>query len=440
MASVGEGNPSGEVIPARRHIPPVLGWLGAILLFALAVAIATRTVVVNLEADLTAAGGSLWDFRDASFYSVRAVLDGLVPYDVNDYFVAYPVAQEFPLLPPSFLVLHAPFQAVAFTTAATAMTAISLIGIVAMSAWVLFLARYPVRPVAVLVVSGLAILSNGGRNLLFSGQSSLVFIAGAYLAITSVRVAPGSVGVFIALIKPSFGLPVAALLASSGRWRRAVVGSSVAFVVSAVLMVPFIAWSGGVGDLIDTLSDNATFSAASEWVALETTTGRVDFAATIAMVTDLVPSGVGEIVIGFGLIAIGAGVLWVRRRTVWGGTHRDAAVILIVLATVLGVYHSFYDLLILLLPAVLLTRSDFAGGSVSRPLRWSLLGLVLFASFNPFRIDQVISALTDSERLVRVLGPGLTGVSLSVAFVLTAVVVARVPEPMTGHSVREHID
>jgi hypothetical protein len=440
MTSVGDGSPYGEAGPVRRHIAPVLGWLGGIALFAIAVAIATMTVIVNLEGDLTAPGGSLWDFRDASFYSVRAVLDGLVPYDVVAYFAAYPVAQEFPLLPPTFLVLHAPFQIAAFATAATAMTAISLIGIVALSAWVLRLARYPIRPVIVLVVAGLAILSNGGRNLIFSGQSSLVFIAGAYLAITSVRVAPGSIGVFVALIKPSFGLPVAALLAASGRWRRAVVGSAAAFVVAAVLMVPFIVWSGGIGDLVDTLSDNAAFSAASEWVSLETTTGRVDFAATIAMVTGFVPSGVGEIAIGVALIAIGAGVLWVRRRTVWGGPHRDAAIVLIVLATLLGVYHSFYDLLILLLPVVLLTRSDFAGGSVSRSLRWSLLGLVLFASFNPFRIDQVIAALTDSQRLVRLLGPGLTGLSLLIAFVLTAVVVARLPDPMTGHSVRENID
>ena len=217
------------------------------------------------------------------------------PLRRHAYFAAYPVAQEFPLLPPTYLVLHAPFQIVAFPTAATAMTAIGLLGIVALSAWVLSLARYPIRPVAVLAVSGLAILSNGGRNLLFSGQSSLVFIAGAYLAITSVRVAPGSIGVFVALIKPSFGLPVAALLAASGRWRRAVVGSAAAFVVSAVLMVPFIVWSGGIGELVDTLSDNVAFSAASEWVSLETTTGRVDLAATIAMVTGLVPSGVGEI-------------------------------------------------------------------------------------------------------------------------------------------------
>ena len=427
MTTTAEGSSHDEAIPARKRFPPVLGWLGGFALFAFAVAIATRTVIVNLEADLTAAGGSLWDFRDANFYSVTAVLDGLVPYDVTAYFAAYPVAQEFPLLPPTFLLLHAPFQVVAFPTAATTTTAIGFLGIVALSVWVLSLARYPIRPVAVLVVSGLAILSNGGRNLLFSGQSSLVFIAGAYLAITSVRVAPGSVGVFIALIKPSFGLPVAALLAASGRWRRAVVGSAAAFIVSALLMVPFIVWSGGIGDLVDTLSDNAAFSAASEWVSLETTTGRVDLAATISMITGLVPSGVGEIAIGVALIVAGGGVLWVRRDTVWGGTHRDAAIVLIVLATLLGVYHSFYDLLILLLPAVLLTRPDFAGGSVSRPLRWSLLGLILFASFNPFRIDQVIAALTDSERLVRLLGPGLTGLSLSIAFVLLAGVIARLP-------------
>jgi hypothetical protein len=111
-------------------------------------------------------------------------------------------------------------------------------------------------------------------------------------------------------------------------------------------------------------------------------------------------------------------------------------VVLVCLVTVIGIYHSFYDLVILVLPAVLLTRRDFAGGAADDRLRWAMFGAIIIAAFNPFRVDLVARALSHTPRAVEILGPGLTGASLAVALVLAVTVIWRLPTRVTGHMVR----
>jgi hypothetical protein len=297
-----------------RPIARVALWVGAIGLFVLAVGVVTRGIVGTLTNDLTAPGGAFWDFRDAGYFPVRAVLDSVVPYNVVEYFASYPVAQEFPLLPPTYILIHFPFILLSLPAASTAMFAVNLVAIVALSAWSVSLARYRVTPVAVLVVSGLMILSNGGRNVLNTGQITLLFVAGIYLALTARRDSLGSVGVFASLVKPAMGGPVVILLLASGRVRRALIGAGAAFVMSFVLMLPMVGWAGGLADLIDILMDNLSYSASSPWISLETTTARIDVTATIAMLLDVVPSRGTEIAIGFAVIGA-AGYALNSRRT-----------------------------------------------------------------------------------------------------------------------------
>ncbi|MGI9584368.1 MAG: hypothetical protein ACR2N7_02130, partial [Acidimicrobiia bacterium] len=113
------------------------------------------------------------------------------------------------------------------------------------------------------------------------------------------------------------------------------------------------------------------------------------------------------------------------------GTNWDAAIVLICLATLTSVYHSFYDLGILLLPILLLTRKDFAGG-IANTWRIPILAALLVASFNPFRVDALIHGLSFSPRTLQILSPGLTGLSLLVALVLVGVVIVRMDQTKQG--------
>jgi disulfide bond formation protein DsbB len=142
-----------------------------------------------------------------------------------------------------------------------------------------------------------------------------------------------------------------------------------------------------------------------------------------------------ETLVGVVVIGCAAALLFMRRDAFAHGHFGDAAIVLICLATVTGIYHSFYDLVILVLPAILLTRSDFAGGRTARALRWTTLGAVLFAGFNPFKVDTIARLLPESSRLQEILGVGLTGAALLVAFCLAAVVVWQIPSPVSDHFV-----
>ena len=404
-----------------RRVPLIVAWIVAAAAFVVASGVVVWTITSNLTADLTQIGGSLWDFRDASYYSVSAWFDGLVPWDVASYFDAYPVAQEFSLLPPTYLVLHAPLQLLSIVPASAAIVGLNLIGCVAMAAWSLRLARYRVTPLAVLVASSLVIVSNGGRNVVYNGQSSLVFTAGVYLALTAASVGAGSAGVFIALIKPAFGIPVAALLVAAGRVRRSVIGVIAATVTSALLMIPFIARAGGIGALLDILADNVSYTADSPWFAFATTTSRIDATATIAMVFDVEPPTVIEVALGLLVLAVAAWAVASRRSVLVGRTW-EAVIVLVCVATLLTVYHSVYDLVLLILPTFLVVRRDFAGG-VPNPVRWTIAGALLFAEFNPFKWNSLVGAITDSLDVNQLLGPGLTGVALVIAFVGSVIVV-----------------
>lgn len=411
----------------HRRVPPAVAWVLGAGAFVAAVGIVVWTIASNLTSDLTLLGGALWDFRDASYYSVTAWFDGLVPWDVASYFDTYPVAQEFSLLPPTYLVLHAPFQLLSFVPATVAIVALNVVGCVAMAAWSLRLARYRVTPIAILIASAVVIVSNGGRNVIYNGQTSLVFAAGVYLALTASSAGPGSVGVFVALIKPAFGIPVAALLLAAGRVRRAVIGVVAATVTSALLMVPFIARAGGLGALIEVLVDNISYTADSPWFAFATTTSRIDATATLAMVFDVEPPPLLEAAIGLLVLGVAAWAIG-SRRSVLAGRTWDVVIVLVCVATLLTVYHSVYDLVLLILPTFLVVRRDFAGG-IPGTLRWTVAGALLFAAFNPFKWNSVVGAITDSLDVNQLLGPGLTGLALLIAFVGSVIALRGRGEP-----------
>jgi len=402
-------------------------WIGAITAAVLALAFIIRTAVVNYTTDLDAVWGTFWDFRDGTYYAVRAALDGRVPWDVPDYMANYPVGQAFRTNPPTYLAVHAPFALLGYSAAAITMLIVNMVGIVLLTRWSLMLARF--RPTALVVVgvSTLVAVSTAGRNVLFSGQSAILFTVGTYLALTASRERIGASGVFVSLIKPTFGVPVTLLTAAAGRTKRAWRGAAAATVVAAVLMIPFIGRAGGLGPMIDILFDNLTGATNSIGISPETSTGRIDIPIVFARFFGIVLSSSIQNLLT--LIVFGcAALLLYRRRTVFSlGTYNDAAIVLICFAVATGIYHSVYDMIVLVLPVFLLTRDDFAGGAVSSRMRLATLGAILVAAFNPFKIDTIADMLAGSESLNGFLGPGLTAGALLVGLSRAAAMVWNLP-------------
>ena len=394
-----------------------------------ALAVVVHAIGTTYTTDLSAPGGALWDFRDAGYFPVKAALDGIVPYDVGHDFATYPVAQEFPLLPPTYLLIHSPFQLLSLTAASVAVVIINIGAVAVFAWWCLKLGRYRYSLTAVILIAAAVLVSNGGRNVVYTGQASFLFISGVYMAILASQESKGAAGVFVALIKPSFGVPLAFLLITLGRYRRTVTGAFAAASLSAVLMVPFTIWAGGLGPLWRTLTDNLAYSDDSHWISLATTTARIDLAATVASIFDVVPPGVVELLISLAVLGATGAVLVARRAHLNRPRVFDAAVVLICTAMLTASYHSFYDLPLLVLPILLVARRDFADCHASEPARWLLIGSLALASFNPFRVDMVRESLATHPRLVEILGPGMTGAAIFIAFVVTIRLVWHLPRP-----------
>ena len=98
-----------RLVQAFDRLPRWVRVVGAMVAFASVATWLTVTTwhgLSNSRLDV----GLHTDFRDAIFYPVVALRDGVNPYNADSYFVHYPVGQEFPLYTPIHLLLHAPLQ------------------------------------------------------------------------------------------------------------------------------------------------------------------------------------------------------------------------------------------------------------------------------------------------------------------------------------------
>jgi hypothetical protein len=171
------------------------------------------------------------------------------------------------------------------------------------------------------------------------------------------------------------------------------------------------------------LLHNAKYSAQTVGFSLATTTGRVDASAAIARTFGIVPRTEVEYFIIFGLLGIAAYVVFRSRRALSGPQAGDVLVVVTCVTTVTTIYHSVYDLMILVLPMILLVRRDFAGGVVRRSYRLAILGALAVACFDPFKLNFVVTKFGESSRAIELLGPGVTGMALIVALVMSLIVV-----------------
>ena len=87
---------------ARSGLGRVVGTVLAVAAFAGAAAWLADSTWQHIEPTRQDRGFQT-DFRDAVYYPVVALTDGVNPYDPARYYLSYPVGQEFPLYSPVHL-------------------------------------------------------------------------------------------------------------------------------------------------------------------------------------------------------------------------------------------------------------------------------------------------------------------------------------------------
>jgi hypothetical protein len=366
--------------------------------------------------------GMLTDFRDAIYYPLRALFDGVNPYDAPAYYGHYPVGQEFPLWSPVHFVVHAPVLLLPFEESRAAYFGVTLLLILVLAWCSIRLAGHRVSVATVFGLGALLLLTEPGKLDLRAGQPAAIIILGCYLALASSerRWPAGAAGVALAFIKPTFGIVLVVLLICRRQVRAAIAGLGATVAVSIAFALPLADAAGGFGNLIDTLRTNLDVTSRSPQSRLGSSL-RIDAASTLARFTGLRPSEAVGTVIGLAILAVGAALVWRLNRTVAGSNRSELAVTLACLIVLTSTFHVPYDLLLLTWPVLMLVRRTPPDVPAwSRRVRTAVLVLVLVPIVDPLSWSAVNNSLGAAPGAKRLLGVTAQGLCLIVALGLTA--------------------
>jgi glycosyl transferase family 87 len=384
-------------------IPAWLPWsrrrdlLLSILAFGLVVAAISYRVLTNLNVpgQPEAPRWGLVDFRDVIYYPVVSFLDGHNPYDAVAYLRTYPVAAPFALYGPHTLVVHLllgllPLRAAEFVYYAMTLSLTPLLALV-----VLRLCDLAATPARVFGLAALILLSRPGESTLFLGQYTTTVVLGMYLALQYAQRRPwlAGLGVAIAALKPTFGVPLVILLLVSGTVRAVVIGVAIAAALAVVPTAMLVGQAGGLAAFLRVLQENRSVFSTGQHFVPATSVTRID---AVALAGRLVGTPLGDPVeCGITLAILLLGVLGVRRLSHSANPASRQMLFALTCLTVLTcVYHQGYDALLLAQPLVALSTGRIASaGLFSRPLQSMLVALLAVPAFNYVGTYAAVGAL-----------------------------------------------
>jgi len=414
--------PPGTGAPPRGRRGRSRTWAALASVLALgtfvgACAYVTDTItgqVAQRRSDVT---GLLQDSRDAVYYPVRALLEGVNPYDsrgLGPYFTRYPVGQEFPLYSPLHLLVHLPFGFLGLDGARWAYLGFSFALAPLLAAVALHLARLPVTVATTFGLGALVVASVPGRWSLYNGQPTFLPVLGCWLALAGRedRPALGVVGVLLALTKPSFGVPLVLVLLARRQLRVAAWGAGIGVAVSAAVSVRLLDASGGFGGFWRALRSAYEVTTTSEQSEVRSI-ARIDGASAIARTFGLRPSPTGAAVIGLVLLAGALVALWRLHGRRPDAGRTDLSVTLACAGIVVATFHAWYDALLFIWPLLLLVQAPADPSLWPARLRTAVMVVVLVSVLNPFDVGPLRTAIGGARRAVsgtRVTGLGLLGV------------------------------
>ncbi len=367
-----------------------------------------------------AAPWALIDFRGTVYDPTVRFLDGGNPYD---RIIA-------PFLPSSFL-LHLPFGLLPFRTASE----LYFVAVVALTIGVAYasfkFSGLRARAAGVTFVAALILLSRPGQWNLLLGQLAAQLTLATYLALYYARSRPAlsGVGLAIAMIKPTFGFPLAVLMLARGDTRAVLLGCGIAGAVNLPLLAIAAGRAGGIGKLAVQIAEVQREVEMRAWNNPAISIARVDGTALISRLIGVPLTGLAQVPVA--MAVLGWAVLALRTmRGVTGDRARfSASASIICPAILLCVYHQAYDMVVLTLPAVALAYSLVPGALRTSRLRKFLLGLIVMLAANYAATGAVLDHLRPSRELWLII-TSLNGAGLLIFLVVCSFTVGRSrPEP-----------
>jgi hypothetical protein len=380
-------------------------------------AIVTAALALNYHANATLNRSlvqgrgdvALADVRDAGYYPAKAWLHGVNPYDPVAFraFNAN-IGQDFPLYSPLHIALHLPLAPLTREGARETFYWLSLGLVAVLAALALRVGgRRPTFETTAVCFAGVLVTHPGALSLISGQTGPLLAIGGALALVGSVPLA-APLGIALALSKPTFGVPLVAVVLARGRTRPALIGAAVGTVVSLVMALRLVI-ANGFTEFVDGVADglHATARIGSG--------KRVDAASTIARLLDIEPPLIFEIV---SALVLGGIACWVIHLVTRRFPTSDLGLLLAFLTPPLLLFHGSWDLITLIPAFVLALRPDPARVLTDR-LRWGIVALLLYALVNP--ASTRFADAVYSSRLRGILGMTVRSLAVGGAWTLALV-------------------
>jgi Glycosyltransferase family 87 len=396
----------------------------AILLAGSAFLLATGLVTWRAVDELGAAGvptvegWALKDFGDVLYYPGLALVDGYNPYDVPAQVARYPVGAGIVGYAPHTILLHLPFVVLPYRAALWCYFAFVLGLTVLLAALGLRFAGIGAAPARVLAVATFLVLSNPGRLNLLYAQLTLQVVIATHLVLHGTERRPwlAALGVGIALMKPTFGVPLAVLLVlGRGETRVVTLGAALAGAGSLVAMLWLVPAAGGIAAFVRSFIDGLGVLRGEWFNAADSSWTRVDAVAVLGHTLGRPTTFAEEVVIG--VTVLGVGVIGLRRLGQENvRLNAPASLTLVCLTLLIFHYQQVYGALLLVLPVLSLAVSrEGLPAAPAGPLRWVLVGLMLVPFINVLSAARIVGALGSSSILGRAL-TSLSGAALVAAW------------------------
>lgn len=318
------------------------------------VAVAIAGVAIATVAHAATTGG---DFRLSVWYPGQALFHGRDPYDIASFEHYYGSHQVeafssgwFPFYSPVHLWLAVVFALFPVAVASALWFVLNLGGVLAIAAVVARALDRRLGGPAIVAITGFLVLSRPGRATLEQGQTTVIYVLLTYVAWSQVRRRPwlAALALACALGKPPFGLPLFALIVARRLWPVALRAVAILIGISLPIVIWLTVNAGSPVALWRAIAHNLSYTDHNPLDA-PGSPGRIDGLSLIARHLHGHFGGGAEV--GAFVVVVGVAAAFIAgaaRRPGWPLT--PAVVLLLGVATVVGVAHEYYDLLLLAWP------------------------------------------------------------------------------------------
>ena len=413
----------------------------AVFATALVIAVLRVTTLSGLFGVRLAMPKALNDFKAAVYCPTVVFVNGGNPYDRNQLLRACPArvycrvsavepggpppeqpgnpqdcvtSDVFPLYLPATLILHAPLALLPIDAAALVYFILTVVLSIVV-VWVgLRFAGGSAESGEVLLGAGLLLLSRPGQWNLLLGQVALELTLATYIALYAARRSPALSGfaLAVAAYKPTFGFPLAALMAARGNGPALLWGAGFGIALNLPPTLLLVGRAGGLGPFVDNLTQT---QAASQGINNQAT--RV-FGIDLP---GLLTRWMGDWIGAAPYIVVSVLVLGIAAKAIRSlpasprGPEANLLVSVVCVSILLSIHHNAYDLVLLVAPAVFLVRGSLPAIPQLRARRQVLLILIGVMGLNYVTTLSVLHRLEGNRPLWLVLA-SLNGVLLLLAF------------------------